>query len=61
MSGSTVTDADFRGLRKLKAASGRRFTKGIVLYDGEVTASFGDGFHAVPLRTLWEMSSATHS
>ena len=54
--GATVADADFRGLRKLKEAAGKRFTKGIVLYDGEVTASFGDGLHAVPLRTLWEMT-----
>jgi len=26
----------------------------VVLYDGEITASFGDGFFAVPLRALWE-------
>ena len=51
---ATVTGADFRGLRKLKEASGKRFVAGVVLYDGEACASFGDGMYAVPLRTLWE-------
>ena len=50
----TVTGKDFRGLRRLGEASGDRFTGGVVLYDGEVCASFGDGLHAVPLRFLWE-------
>ena len=51
---ATVTAADFRGLRKLKEACGGRFVAGVVLYDGETTAAFGDGLHAVPIRTLWE-------
>jgi predicted AAA+ superfamily ATPase len=51
---ATVTAADFRGLRKLKDATGRRFAGGVVLYDGEMTASFGDGLFAVPIRFLWE-------
>jgi predicted AAA+ superfamily ATPase len=51
---ASVTNADFRGLRKLKEAAGKRFTTGIVLYDGEISASFGDGMHAVPVRALWE-------
>lgn len=51
---ATVTAADFRGLRKLKAASGKRFASGVVLYDGEASASFGDGLFAVPIRALWE-------
>ena len=46
--------ADFRGLRKLKDAAGKRFAGGVVLYDGETSASFGDGLFAVPLRALWE-------
>jgi uncharacterized protein len=52
--GATVTAADFRGLRKLKDAAGSRFAGGVVLYDGETSASFGDGMHAVPIRALWE-------
>jgi uncharacterized protein len=51
---ATVTAADFRGLRKLRDAAGARFAAGIVLYDGEIGASFGDGMHAVPIRSLWE-------
>ena len=51
---ATVTRTDFRGLRRLKNAAGDRFAGGVVLYDGETCASFGDGLYAVPLRTLWE-------
>jgi predicted AAA+ superfamily ATPase len=51
---ATVTAADFRGLRKLKEAVGKRFACGVVLYDGEMSAGFGDSMYAVPLRALWE-------
>lgn len=51
--GATVTASDFRGLRKLAAAAGERFVAGVVLYDGEATAGFGDGLYAVPIRRLW--------
>lgn len=54
---ATVMAADFRGLRKLKEAAGRGFAGGVVLYDGETAASFGDGLLAVPIRTLWETAS----
>jgi hypothetical protein len=51
---ATVLPPDFRGLRKLREAAGDRFAAGVVVYDGEVTASFGDGLFAVPVRALWE-------
>jgi predicted AAA+ superfamily ATPase len=51
---ATVTASDFSGLRKLKAASGDRFAAGVVLYDGEGVASFGEALFAVPIRALWE-------
>ena len=51
---ATVTSSDFRGLRKLKEAAGKRFTSGVVLYDGEISVGFGEGFQAVPIRLLWE-------
>ena len=51
---ATVRAADFNGIRKLKAAAGRNFAAGVVLYDGEIAASFGDGLYAVPIRSLWE-------
>lgn len=51
---ATVTEADFRGLRKLRDAAGSRFTAGVVLYDGSAFTRFGDRLFAVPLRNLWE-------
>lgn len=50
---ATVRAGDFNGIRKLKAAAGRSFTSGVVLYDGGITVSFGDGLFAVPIRSLW--------
>lgn len=52
---ATVTAADFRGLRKLRDAAGKRFTAGVVLYDGEVSVGFGERLFAVPVRALWEL------
>ena len=49
---ATVTPSDFRGLRKLMKATGDRFAAGVVLYDGEIAAGFGDRMFAVPLRSL---------
>ena len=54
---STVTTADFRGLRKLAGVVGERFVAGVVLYDGETSASFGDNLYAVPIRALWEKTA----
>lgn len=53
---ATVTDADFRGLRKLRDAAGKQFAAGVVLYDGTAATRFGDNLFAVPLRSLWEDS-----
>jgi hypothetical protein len=51
---ATVTEADFRGLRKLQSAAGERFVAGAVLYDGESSVGFGPGLFAVPIRALWD-------
>lgn len=51
---ATVTESDFRGLRKLHKAAGDRFVCGAVLYDGETSAGFGDKMRAIPIRRLWE-------
>lgn len=51
---ATVTSADFRGIRKLRDAVGKRFACGVVLYDGEASVGFGEGLFAVPVRVLWE-------
>lgn len=53
---ATVTAADFRGLRKLRDAAGKRFVVGVVLYDGEASVGFGEGLFAVPIRALWELT-----
>ena len=52
--GATVNASDFRGLRKLRQAAGHRFVQGVVLYDGEISASYGNRLYAVPIRALWE-------
>ena len=51
---STVRGRDFRGLRKLANATGDRFAAGVVLFDGETSARFGERLYAVPIRRLWE-------
>ena len=53
---ATVTASDFRGLRKLRDAAGKRFVAGVVLYDGDASVGFGEGFFAVPIRALWELT-----
>lgn len=52
---ATVTDADFRGLRKLKDVGGARFAAGVVLYDGESAVRFAEDLFAVPIKALWSM------
>ena len=57
---ATVSERDFRGLRRLREASGERFAAGVVLHDGEIAVSFGDGLYAVPIRMLWEMGGVDY-
>jgi len=52
---ATVTESDFRGLKKLKDTSGKRFAAGVVLYDGENAVRFSDDLYAVPLKALWSV------
>ena len=51
---ATVSNADFRGLRKLKAVAADRFAGGALIYNGEMCLRFGDGLYAVPLQMLWK-------
>lgn len=51
---ASVSERDLRGLRKLAEAAGKRFVRGVVLYDGEARIRFDERFQAVPLRALWE-------
>ncbi|MBI4205579.1 MAG: ATP-binding protein [Betaproteobacteria bacterium] len=52
-SATTVTAADFKGLRALAHAAGRRFHRGVVLYTGTEMVPFGPRLHAVPVEALW--------
>ena len=51
---ATATARDFRGLEKLRDATGERFAAGVLLYDGQATLSFGDRLFAVPISALWQ-------
>lgn len=51
---ATVTERDFAGLRKLAEATGKRFACGVLLYDGDRVATFGERLLAVPFRALWD-------
>ena len=53
---ATVTARDFRGLRKLQETTRGRFAAGVVVYDGENVAGFGDNLYAVPIRAVWEIT-----
>ena len=50
---AAVTELDFRGLRKLKDASGARFAAGVILYDGESAVRFANDLFAAPIKALW--------
>lgn len=52
---ATVTGKDFRGLKKLGEMTGERFAAGVVMYNGENVAGFGENLFAIPIRALWEI------
>lgn len=49
---ATVTQSDFKGLKKLKDACGELFVAGVVFYDGENILPFGEKLFAVPISLL---------
>ncbi len=51
---ATVTEGDFKGLRRLQDAIGGRFAVGVLLYDGNAVVPFGKDLYAVPISSLWE-------
>lgn len=48
-----VDSSDFSGLRRLRGELGGAFLRGVVLHSGAESASFGDGFFALPISRLW--------
>jgi predicted AAA+ superfamily ATPase len=55
---ATATAADFKGLRLLTEAAGKRFHRGLVLYTGTEVVPFGPNLHAVPLPALWKWGAS---
>ena len=51
--GATVRLEDFRGLKRLRSATGERFACGIVLHDGERVQRLSDRLFAMPVSRLW--------
>ena len=56
-SSASVGDADFKGIRSLAAATGRRFVRGIVLYEGRETVPFAKNLTAMPVAALWHSAA----
>lgn len=54
---STVTNADFKGLRHLQAQAGDSFAAGVVLYTGQHSISFGPQLKALPVSALWRLGT----
>ena len=52
---ATVRAEDFRGLRVLAQAGGRRFVRGIVLYTGVEPVAFGARLMALPVEAVWTL------
>ena len=50
--GSSIGEGDFRHLKWFSRTLARGAFTGIVLYSGELTLRFGEGFYAVPLGAL---------
>ena len=50
--GATVGAQDFKGLRMLAEAVGKRFRRGVVLYTGTTVIPFGANLHALPVSAL---------
>ncbi len=53
---ASVSPEDFRGLRAMAAATGRRFHRGILFYLGDAAVAVGPQLYAMPLPALWRTS-----
>jgi predicted AAA+ superfamily ATPase len=50
---ASVSPDDFRGLRAMAAATGRRFHRGVLFYLGETAVAVSPQLYALPLPALW--------
>lgn len=55
-SSSEVSMSDFTGMKELATLARDDFHRGIVLYTGQETVSFGEKFTAMPVSALWQIS-----
>ena len=55
-SSSTVVRKDFSGFDALSESVGQQFIRGIVLYLGKQSVSFGENYLALPMSALWQMT-----
>ncbi len=51
--GSRVPGSEFKGLRKLREATGDAFTASVVLYLGQRSYTYEDRLHVMPVDRLW--------
>lgn len=51
---STIKSNDLKGLKALSDRAGKRFHRGVILYDGEESLQFGDSLLAVPISRVFE-------
>lgn len=51
----SVGKKDFGGLEALAEIAGKKFLRGIILYNGDSAVSFGNKYHALPVSSLWLM------
>jgi uncharacterized protein len=56
-SSSEVSMSDFTGMKELAALARDDFHRGIVLYTGQETVSFGEKFTAMPVSALWQITT----
>jgi predicted AAA+ superfamily ATPase len=57
--GERITGDDFRGLRKLRDAIGRRFLAGVAFSLGSRSYSYDDRLHVLPVDRLWSPVGAS--
>lgn len=51
---ATVRADDFKGLHALVEEAGKKFRRGVVLYQGRESVPFGKNLQAVPIDALWQ-------
>ncbi len=52
---SEANSSDFSGLKELASLAGDQFCRGIVLYSGKETVSFGANLTAMPIAGMWQL------